>query len=540
MYIRFFLLPFLVLSVRLVAQIPNDFLSKEFHEERRKILRSKLPENSVVVVFANSIKNRSNDVDYLFHQNPNFYYLTGFREPNAVLVLFSEYQKDENGNTYNELIYVPKKNAYEELWHGKRLGVEGAVKELGFKNAKASEDFIHHPIDFTKFNAVFVEKFDNDHRNSKKKAEIFDLIESFKSSSNYDPATYLSKEKRQVYKLISTASNENSANVAQVLRKTITYHPNLKEDTIVNAYQKNVANTIVLEELKKEVNAKLDLKSNIDFSFLKARMAEMREIKTEEELKLLKKAVRISAIGQIEVMKAMQPDMSETEIQGMHEFIYKKYGATNEGYPSIVGSGNNGCVLHYVDNNRTKVENDLVLMDLGAEYRGYSADITRTIPANGKFTPEQKEIYELVLKAQKAGIAACIEGNSFWKPGKEAIKVINEGLIALGIISNALQGNPYFPHGTSHHLGLDVHDLGTQGTLKENMVITVEPGIYIPDGSPCDKKWWGIAIRIEDDILITSGKPQNLSKEVPKTVRAIEAMMSKKSVFNDFILPNID
>ena len=281
-------------------------------------------------------------------------------------------------------------------------------------------------------------------------------------------------------------------------------------------------------------------KPNIDTKFLPTKMAEMREIKTTEELKLLTKAIRISAVGQIEVMKAMKPHMSETEIQGIHEFVYKKYGAEYEGYPSIVGAGNNGCILHYIENNKTHVDNDLVLMDLGAEYRGYTADVTRTIPANGKFSDAQKAIYNIVLKAQNAGIAVCRVGNKFWDPGTEAKKIINKGLFELGIITSVDEKHNYFPHGTSHHIGLDVHDPGTFDTLKENMVITVEPGIYIPDGSPCDKKWWGIAVRIEDDILITKNNPKNLSIEAPRTVEAIEQMMAKKSILDEFILPDLD
>ena len=292
--------------------------------------------------------------------------------------------------------------------------------------------------------------------------------------------------------------------------------------------------------MQQKASLKLNQKSNIDIEFLPTRLAELREVKTPEELKLLTKAVRISAIGQIEVMKAMKPHMSETEIQGIHEFVYKKYGAEYEGYPSIVGAGNNGCILHYIENNKTKVDNDLVLMDLGAEYRGYTADVTRTIPANGKFSVEQKAVYEVVLKAQDAGISVCKEGNAFWQPGAEAKKVINQGLVDLGIIKSIDEKHNYFPHGTSHHIGLDVHDPGTYGNFKENMVITVEPGIYIPDGSPCDKKWWGIAVRIEDDILITKGEPKNLSGEAPRTVEAIEKMMAKKSVLDEFILPNLD
>ena len=239
-------------------------------------------------------------------------------------------------------------------------------------------------------------------------------------------------------------------------------------------------------------------------------------------------------------MKAMKPHMSETELQGIHEFVYKKYGAEYEGYPSIVGAGNNGCILHYIENNKTKVGNDLVLMDLGAEYIGFTADVTRTIPASGKFTPEQKAIYDLVYEAQEAGIALYTIGTSMQAPNQAARKVINEGLFKLGIIKSVDERHNYFPHGTSHHIGLDVHDPGNYGNFEENMVVTMEPGIYIPEGSNCDKKWWGIAVRIEDDILVTKKGPVNLSGESPRKSDEIEKMMAKKSILDDFVLPNLD
>jgi Xaa-Pro aminopeptidase len=245
-------------------------------------------------------------------------------------------------------------------------------------------------------------------------------------------------------------------------------------------------------------------------------------------------------MGQREIMKAMHPGMSETEIQGVHEFVYKKYGSEFEGYPSIVGAGNNGCVLHYIENSKMKVENDLVLMDLGAEYHGYSADVTRTIPANGKFSTEQKLIYDLVYDAQEAGIATAKTGNSFSAPDVAARKIISDGLLKLGIIKTADESRKYFPHGTSHHIGLDVHDPGLYNNFEENMVVTVEPGIYIPKGSDCDKKWWGIAVRIEDDILITANGPVNLSAEAPRKSNEIEALMKGKSIFDSFSLPKLD
>lgn len=525
----------------LVAQTPTDYLSKEFHKNRREILRQKMSKNSVAVVFANPIRNRANDVDYVFHQDPDFYYLTGLREPNAVVLIFSENRTDKIGNTYNEVIYLPKKDPIYELWNGKRLGVEGAKSQLGFSIAKTSEEFIEDAIDFTKFDEVYIKDFADDYRNSLNKlGEVYDLVKSFKRNSNYNTSASLSEPKKKVYELIKATPIENAANVAQALGKVMVYYPDLEKDELIQGYR-NTTDTNKIEAIKEKATLKLSIKhNNINKEFLSMKMAQMREIKTAEELKLLTKAIRISAVGQIEVMKAMKPHMSETEIQGIHEFVYKKYGAEYEGYPSIVGAGNNGCILHYIENNRTKVDNDLVLMDLGAEYRGYTADVTRTIPANGKFSPEQKAIYEIVLEAQNAGIAVCKVGNQFWAPGQQAKTIINEGLLKLGIIKSIDEKHSYFPHGTSHHIGLDVHDPGTFGNLAKNMVITVEPGIYIPEGSPCDKKWWGIAVRIEDDILITEQGPKNLSEEAPRTIKAIEKMMAKKSVLDDFILPSLD
>ena len=466
---------------------PQDYLSADFHKSRREALRAKMPENSVAVFFSNPVRNRANDVDYVYHQDPDFYYLTGYKEPHAVLVLFSEEQTDENGNTYDEVLYVQEKNPLAEMWTGYRLGTEGAKKELGFSTVFNGKDFLNNSIDFSEYERVMHKPFTNDYRDTRNQADLADLIQTFKN---------------------------------QVSQKVIVQEPS----------ESNI-------ELKQQVATAT---INTDETSLRKFMGELREIKTPEEMKLLKKAVRISAMGQIEVMKAMHPGMSETEIQGIHEYVYKKYGSEYEGYPSIVGAGNNGCVLHYVENSKTKVENDLVLMDLGAEYHGYTADVTRTIPANGKFSTEQKAIYELVYQAQEAGIAAATVGNSPADTHNAGLEIINQGLFELGIISSPDAKHRYFPHGTSHHIGLDVHDLNSWGSFKPNMVITVEPGIYIPEGSDCDEKWWGIAVRIEDDILITEKGPVNLSAEAPRKVEEIEKMMKKPSVFDNLDLPELN
>jgi len=537
---KIFFVAFLATSFSLFSQIPTDFLSKDFHKGRRDALRAKMPVNSVAVLFANPLRNRANDVDYVFHQDPNFYYLTGYREPNGVLVLFSNNQTDENGVSYNEMLYVQERDARAEQWNGKRLGIEGAIEELGFQMAKNANDFIQTNINFKSFDRIFIEKFNDDYRDSAKNtAEVYDLVSSFKENTAYNPNNFLSPMKKQIYELVKSTPIENSANVAQIIGRALAYDPSLKRDADLMKF-KDATDNRLKKELQQKIALKLDAKTTIDIHFLSNNLATLREIKTSEELVLLTKAVRISAIGQVEVMKAMKPHMSETELQGIHEFVYKKYGAEYEGYPSIVGAGNNGCILHYIENSKTKLGNELVLMDLGAEYRGFTADVTRTIPANGVFSKEQKAIYQIVYDAQEAGIAAYVIGESMATPNLLSKKIVNQGLFQLGIINSLDEKHPYYPHGTSHHIGLDVHDPGNYGNFEENMVVTMEPGIYIPDGSNCDERWWGIGIRFEDDILVTKTGPVNLSAEAPRTIEEIEKMMAKKSILDDFVLPNLD
>ena len=482
---KLLLLLFMGLTVQVsISQtdLPQDYLSSDFHKGRRDALRATMPVNSVAIFFAAATRNRSNDVEYIYHQDPNFNYLTGYNEPHAVLLIFSDEQSNGE-SSYNELIFVQKRNELYEKWLGKRLGVEGVQSNLGFNNVYSGEGFVDFPIDFSSFDKVLFVDFKNDVRNSgREKPNLYTLIEQFKTKVNYGAGP--------------------------------------TEVPVDGQF--------------------VEVKTNIDVESLQTLMGGLREIKSKDELKLIKKAVEISCIGQIEIMKAMHPEMSEFEIQGVHEFVYKKYGAEYEGYPSIVGAGNNGCVLHYIDNTRTKLGSDLVLMDLGAEYHGYTADVTRTIPANGKFSKEQKVIYDLVYEAQEAGIAETVIGSNTRIIDKAGRDIINQGLLDLGIIDSLSHGRTYFPHGTSHHIGLDVHDLNTRGVLKENMIITVEPGIYIPEGSPCDKKWWGIAVRIEDDILITANGPVNFSALAPRKSEEIEKMMMEKSVFDNFILPDLD
>jgi Xaa-Pro aminopeptidase len=262
-----------------------------------------------------------------------------------------------------------------------------------------------------------------------------------------------------------------------------------------------------------------------------AMMSKLRGVKQPEEIAILEKVVAMSAKGHAETMKAVKPGMTEYQAQAIMEYFFKKDGSEFVGYPSINGSGENACTLHYETNQRLMGNGDLLLSDCAAEYHGYSADVTRTIPVNGKFSPEQKILYELVLEAQDSAFLQCKSGNSSSDPHRAAVRVITKGLKKLGIISTDGEVRTYFPHGTSHGMGLDVHD-PNPATLVAGAVFTVEPGIYIPTNSKCDKKWWGIGIRIEDDILITNDGYKNLSAAAPRTVADVEKMMKQKSIFD--------
>ena len=429
-----------------------------------------MPDNSVAVVFAYPTRNFSNDVDYFYHQNPDMYYFSGYKEPHSLLLIFKDEQTDSLGNKYNELLFVQKRNAQAEQWTGRRLGTEGAKERLGFKMAFNGEEFSTFNIDFSKFDKIIFDNLPEDVANNQRsKADLFDLIQQFK---------------------------EKSAMPQQ------------------------------LKEQKK-----------FDTRLFRELTASLREIKTPEEMVLLRKAVEISCQGQNEVMKVVRPDMSELEIQGLHEYVHKKYGAEGVGYGSIIGAGENGCVLHYMENTKTKIGNTMLLMDVGAEYHGYTADVTRTIPANGKFSAEEKLIYQLVYDAQEAAFKTLKDGSK-WKDAEEAARnVITDGLIKLGIIKDKSEARKYYPHGLGHHIGLDVHDRGNYGKMKKNMVMTIEPGIYIPEGSNCDKKWWSIAVRIEDDALITETGYELLSHFAPRSIEDIEKLIAQKSALDDFKLP---
>ncbi|WP_221394572.1 aminopeptidase P family protein [Dyadobacter sp. NIV53] len=508
--------------------LPTDYLKNDFHKGRREALRQLLPANSVMAVFAFPARNFSNDVDYKYHPNPDLYYLSGYTEPNAVLLIFKEPQKDSANNSYTELFFVQKKDAQREQWTGRRLGVEG-VKELGFSNVYNASDFKKFPLDLSGFEKVIFE-FPQDLSDKLSQSDdVYDLVESFRKKAAM-PEGF---DAEVVGEIASTSLNPMLLTAAYLPRITKYYkgivaaNERYKRNEFANRFI-NVKDSTELSSLFKEING-LKWNSALYTSYTN----QLRQIKTAEELLLMRKAIDISALAHNEAMKAIKPDMSELELQGIQEFIHKKLGAEYVGYPSIAGAGNNGCVLHYIENNVTNVGNRMVLMDVGAEYHGYSADVTRTFPANGKFTAEQKQIYDIVYEAQEAVFKICKSETTFEQIEKTARDVVTKGLVRLGILNNETENTLYYPHGCSHFLGLDVHDKGEYDKLKENMIITVEPGIYIPEGSKCDKKWWGIAVRIEDDVLIGKERCEILSSLAPRKAEDVEKMVSQKSFVDD-------
>ena len=491
-------------------------LSSEFHKKQRQQLREKLPNNSVAVYFSAPVRNRANDVDFEYHPDPNFYYLTGWNEPHAVLIVYSSPQKDLEG-TYFEKLYVRERDANNEMWNGRQLGVEGARK-MGLDRVASKKDFSTEQNDFSRFDSVLMFDFKNDVRDNKNdSSDLFDLQKHFKNVINY-PDNF-DADRYRLYQRIRSAVESEVIPLKKRIYYMMERDSSLKDDPVIIDFMR-VGEGTVLTDLKKQ-SAFLLKDYNFDINQLGSFMASLRENKTEEEILLIKKAVRISTQGQLEVMKAIHPEMTEREVQGIHQLVFKKYGAAHEGYPSIVGAGDNACVLHYITNDKTDLKNQLILMDLGAEYKGYTADVTRTIPVSGTFTPEQKALYQIVYDAQTAGINAAVAGASFTAISEATYEVVKTGLLELGLIQESKEYRRYLPHGIAHHIGLDVHDPGLYENLAPNMVITVEPGIYVPEGSPCDPKWWNIGIRIEDDILITAEVPVNLSKDAPRSWQEI-------------------
>jgi Xaa-Pro aminopeptidase len=420
----------------------------------------RIGDDAVAIVPSARETVRSNDTHYRYRQDSDFFYLTGFSEPEAVAVL----KPSDKEKPFT--MFVRPRDPEKEIWDGKRAGVEGAQSEYG---ADAAYPFTE-----------FAEK----------------VGELMNNSSN-------------LYYRIG---------VDNQLDQIVIGH--LRRLRALGRKGFSAPHTII------DTGAVLH---------------EMRLIKTAEEIENMQRAADISAAAHVEAMKAARAGMKEYEIEAMIEFEFRKNGASAPAYTSIVGGGANATVLHYIENSGELKDGELLLIDAGAEYNGYAADITRTFPINGKFSKAQREIYDLVLEAQVACCEMVRPGSTNDEIKARSVEILTEGLVRLGL----LQGEPadlikeekykqFYMHGLGHYLGLDVHDVGryyhkeTPRRLEPGMVMTVEPGIYIsPDTKDIPSEYLGIGVRIEDDVLVTKTGPRILTDKVPKQADEIEAVMAR-------------
>ncbi len=430
------------------------------YKERREQLMAKIGTGTAIVKSA-PIAVMHNDVEYAFRQDSDFFYLTGFNEPEAVAVLAPHHEE------HRFILFVQPKERDKEVWTGYRTGVEAAKEKFGADEA--------YPI-----------------------AELDEKLPK-----------YIEKADRIYYHL----GRDRSFN------DVIIKH----WQRLMAGYPKRGTGPIAIESTNPILHA-------------------MRQVKSAAELEMMRKAVAISVEAHNHAREFTQPGRYEYEIQAELEHIFRLRGAVGPAYPSIVASGANSCVLHYIENNRQMQDNDLLLIDAGCSYGYYNADITRTFPVGSKFTSEQKILYELVLKAQLEAIAQVQPGNPYNSFHDTAVRVLVEGLMDLGLLAGGIEEiikeekyKPFYMHRTGHWLGLDVHDAGVYKhgenwqTLQPGHVVTVEPGLYIgPDVEPVegqpaiDDRWRGIGIRIEDDVLVTAEGHEVLTAGVPKSIEDME------------------
>lgn len=418
----------------------------------------KLNPSSIVILPAAPTCRRNGDYDYAYRQNSDFYYLTGFEEPDSVAILIP---KRKNGEY---ILFARPRDRSSEIWEGRRAGLEGARK-------------------------------------------IFGANESFSIAQLEEKLPELLEGRCQLYYPIGLDKNFD-----EIILKAI----NKLRGKIRNGLQPPIAIIDCTETIH-----------------------EMRLIKSPAEIQAMRKAASISVDAHLRAMQKCKPLMYEYELEAELQYEFNRQGARYPAYTSIVGSGENSCILHYNTNNQKIKDGDIVLIDAGCEYLNYASDITRTFPANGKFSLEQKTIYNIVLEAQIAGIKAIRPGVSWNTIQDVIVKIITQGLIDIkllkGNLKTLIQKQAYFNfymHKSGHWLGLDVHDAGRYKIngkwreLKEGMTLTVEPGIYISADIPnIPKKWQGIGVRIEDDILVTKKGADVLTKRLPKTVEDIENLM---------------
>jgi Xaa-Pro aminopeptidase len=427
--------------------------------KRRKRLMQAMGTDAIAILPTAQERIRSRDTEYHFRADSDFYYLTGFPEPEAVAVLIP-------GRAHGEfLLFCREKDPEMETWHGRRAGLEGAQELYGADDAFPMAD-----ID-----------------------EILPGLLENKDRVYYTMGAHRDFD-RQVMDWINALRKKSRAGV---------HTPG-------------------------------------EFVALDHLLHDMRLYKSAAEAATMRKAAKISSQAHLRAMRACRPGVQEYQLEAdiLHEFMM--HGARFPSYNSIVGGGANGCILHYTENSDELRDGDLVLIDAGCEYDYYAADITRTFPVNGKFSPEQRALYDLVLEANHAAIEQVRPGNHWNQPHEAAVKVLTQGLVKLGLlkgrVSQLIKDQAYrrfYMHRTGHWLGMDVHDVGEYKVgeewrvLEPGMVLTIEPGLYISPGKGVAKKWHNIGIRIEDDVLVTKSGHEVLTRDAIKDADEIETWMGR-------------
>lgn len=430
---------------------------KEFAKRRKQFMRL-VGANNIAVIPSASVQTRNRDVEYAFRQNSDFLYLSGFNEPEAVLVFVPGREAGEY------IMFCREYDPTTALWVGASAGLDGVKSDYGVDDA--------FPID--------------------------DLDEILPG---------LLEDKNCLYFPMGVRPDFD--------QKLLEWSQKVRAQT------------------RKGVSAPVEFISSDHL------LHEMRLIKSSFEVKQMKKAAKISAFAHQRAMEKTAVGQYEYQVEAEIKHEFMTHGAQFEAYPSIVGGGENACVLHYTDNNQQLNDGDLLLIDAGCEWQGYAADITRTFPVNGQFSKPQRLLYQLVLDAQTAAIEAVQPGHHWNQPHEAAVKVLTKGLVKLGLLKGNVASlikkeayKPYFMHRTGHWLGLDVHDVGDYKIdkqwrlLEPGMVLTIEPGLYIqPDAVEVDACWRGIGIRIEDDVLVTKKGHEVLTEAAPKSIDQIESLM---------------
>lgn len=429
----------------------------EFKRRRNQLMKM-IGKGSIAIVSSASQQVRNRDVDYPFRQDSDFLYLTGFNEPDAVLVLIP-------GRKHGEyILFCRESDPEQETWHGRRAGQQGATENYG-----ADDSF---PID-----------------------DIDDILPG------------LLEDRQKVFHIMGRFPEFDQKLMGWV------------------------------NQIKSQ--SRMGVHVPYEFVSLDHFLHDMRLYKSRAEISLMKKAAKISVAAHKRALKTCKPGLYEFSIEAEYNYEFSVNGAQHA-YPPIVGGGENGCILHYTENSDQLQDGDLLLIDAGCEVEGYASDITRTFPVNGRYSPAQKDVYEIVLQAQKAAIKQVQPGNHWNDPHHAAVRVITKGLIELKLLKGSLAKlmkeqayRKFYMHRTGHWLGLDVHDVGDYKVgdqwrlLEPGMVLTVEPGIYIPANSKgVHKKWWNIGIRIEDDVLVTRQGHEVLTTGLPSSVDEIEALMA--------------